>query len=203
MVVASLFLERILDLEQVGEVAGRVDADLEAYRLALVVQDPELLVEAVGHLALADNRQLGVDVDGAGGRHQEEASPEILQVVGGQGLQALIVDRQRPAGQEASVEREKAGRIGQRRLDVTAIVADHEGVALEDLDQVVAHDALRSAMTCWELIGSTRPVEPGGPGRQRWNIIRLAMSPSMFIRPRSSAAWALSRPVTIASKCGR
>ena len=80
-VVGPVLLERVLDLEQVGEVAGCLDADLEVDGLALVVEDRELLVEAVAHGPLADDRQLGVDVDRARPGHQEEARLEVLEVV--------------------------------------------------------------------------------------------------------------------------
>jgi hypothetical protein len=81
VLVSPFLLESVFDLEQVSEVAGGIDADLEVHRLALVIEDPQLLVEAVGHVPLADNRQLGVDVDRAGARHQEEAGLKVLQVV--------------------------------------------------------------------------------------------------------------------------
>jgi hypothetical protein len=58
-------------------------------------------------------------------------------------------------------------------------------------------------MTASELIGATRPTEPGGPGRHRWNIMQAAMLPSHVSRPRSMAAWAFRRPVTIWTAAGR
>ena len=51
--VAPDLLERVLDLEQVGEVAGGVDPDRELDRLVLVVEDRQLLVEPVADRALA------------------------------------------------------------------------------------------------------------------------------------------------------
>jgi len=99
-------------------------------------------VEAVAHGALADHRQLGVDVDGAGARDEEEARLEVLQVVGGECVEALAVDGQHPRREKARVEREQPGGIGKRGLDIAPRVAHHERVALEDLDQVVAHVAL-------------------------------------------------------------
>jgi hypothetical protein len=102
--VTALLPERVLDLEQVGEVARGVDADVEADRLVLVIEYPELLVEAIGHLTLADDRERGVDVDRAATRHQEEPGLEVLQVVGRQGGQSLAVDCQDPLGQEPGVE---------------------------------------------------------------------------------------------------
>ena len=45
--VAALLLERVLDLEQVGEVAPGLEANPEVDRLLVVVEDRQLLVEAV------------------------------------------------------------------------------------------------------------------------------------------------------------
>ena len=50
--IAPLLLERVLDLEQVREIAGHVDSDLEIHGFVLMVEEPQLLVEAVCHLAL-------------------------------------------------------------------------------------------------------------------------------------------------------
>ncbi len=80
-VVAALLSERIFHLEQVSEVARGFDAHGELDRLAVVVQDPQLLAEPVGYLSLADHRELRVDVDRPGARHKEEPGLEILQVV--------------------------------------------------------------------------------------------------------------------------
>ena len=140
-VVLALLLQGVLDLEQVGEVRACLDAHVEVDRLLVVVEDRELLVEAPAHGALADHRELGVDVDGAGARHQEEPGLEVLQVVHRQRVEPLAVDGEHPLGEEPRVEREQAGRIGQRGLDVAGLVADDEGVAVEDLD-LGAHDCL-------------------------------------------------------------
>ena len=109
--------------------------------LLVVVEDRELLVEASADRPLADDRRLGVDVDGPGARHQEEPGLEVLQVVHRQRVEPLAVDREHPPGEEPRVEREQAGRIGRRRLDVAGFVADDERVAVEDLD-LGAHDCL-------------------------------------------------------------
>ena len=112
-VVLALLLERVLDLEQVGEVAVGLDAHGQVDRLVVVVEDRELLVEAAADGALADHRQLGVDVDGAGARDEEEARLEVLQVVDRERVEPLAVDGEHPLRQEARVEREEAGRVGQ------------------------------------------------------------------------------------------
>ena len=101
-----------------------------------MVQDRQLLVEAVGDDALADHRELRVDVDGARPRHEEEARLEILQVVGREGVQPLAPDREHPLRQETGVEREQPGRVDRRSVDVAVAVADHERVPLENLDEL-------------------------------------------------------------------
>ena len=80
-VVAPLLDQGVLDLEQVGEVAGGIDANGQVGRLLVVVQDRELLVEAVSDGPPADHRELRVDVDGARARDEEETRLEVLQVV--------------------------------------------------------------------------------------------------------------------------
>ena len=63
---------------------SRVDADPQLDRLVLVVQDAQLLAEAVADRSDADHRELGVNVDGAGSRDQEEARLVVVEVVGRQ-----------------------------------------------------------------------------------------------------------------------
>ena len=136
--VLPLLLERVLDLEQIGEVARRLEPKRQVERLLVVVEDGDLLVEAVGDGARADDRLLRVLVDGPGSRDEEEPRLEVLEVVGREGAQPLAVDGQHPAREKARVEREQAGRVGRRGLDVPGRVADDERVAVEDLD-LVAH----------------------------------------------------------------
>ena len=89
VLVRALLLQRVLDLEQIGEVAAGLDPDLHVDRLLVVVQDRQLLAETVADGPLADHRQLGVDVDGAGPRHEEEARLEVLKIVRRQGVETL------------------------------------------------------------------------------------------------------------------
>ena len=120
--------------------------------------------------ALPDHRELRVDVDGAGAGDEEEPRLEVLQVVGRQRVQPLAVDRQHPARQEPGVEREQPGRIGQRRLDVAALVADDERVAVEDLDQSVAHRRLlpvRARGAAWRSSLRRSIGRGGSDGRAR------------------------------------
>src|SRR5262249_41504550 len=117
---------------------------------------------------------------------EEEARLEILEIVGRERGQSLTVDSQHPARQEPCVEREQPGRVGHRCLDVAPVVADDEGVAVEDLHECALHDALRR----------------GGPGNTRWKMLNSCASPSNTISPRSDAASAFARPVTMSSKSG-
>ena len=199
-VVGPELLERVLDLEQVREVAGGVDPDLEVDGLVLMVEDRQLLVEAVAHGPLADDRQLGVDVDRAGPGHEEEARLEVLEVVDRERVELLPVDRQHPAREEPRVEREESRRFGRRRLDVTALVADDEGVAVEDPDDLVQPSSApppadgsrrrgrsfaRSAPGRVAGTGRAAPGRlPAGAGRAAWRPWRwLARAPGPRTAP--------------------
>ncbi len=116
--VAADLLERVLDLEQVGEVTGGIDPDRQLGRVGDMVEDRQLFVEAEADGALPDDRELGVDVDGPGAGDEEEAGLEVLEVVRRQHVEPQAVDRQDPAGQEPRVEREESGRLGGRCLDI-------------------------------------------------------------------------------------
>ena len=186
--VATLLRKRVLHLEQVGEIAARVDPDLERDRLVEVIQDRELLVEPGGDRALPDHRELRVDVDRAGSRHEEEARLEVLQVVDRERVEPLPVHREHPARQEARVEGEEPGRIGERRLDVAV--------------------ASRSRRRCCRR-GSSRarrsrrrlPSARGrGLGKSRCIRTRRRQSPSTSRSPRRTAATAFRRPAAILSK---
>ena len=156
--ILALLLERVLDLEQVGEVAGGVESDGQVDGLVFVVEDREFFVKTVADRAPADHRELRVDVDGPGAGDEEEARFEVLKVVDREWVHPLSVDAQDPLREEARVEREEARRIRQRRLDVPSLVADDERVAVEDLDEPVAH-----------RLTPGRPFRRGGAGNNRWN----------------------------------
>ena len=113
-----------------------LDAHLELDRVGSVVENDELLVESVGNDPPTDDRQVGIHIDGAGTRHEEEAGFEVLQLVDRQGVESLVVDREYPLGQEPGVEGEQTRGVGERGLDVTAPVTDDERVSVEDLDDV-------------------------------------------------------------------
>ena len=77
-----LLLHRILHLEQVGEVGARLHAHLDLDRLAAVVHDRQVFVEAVADEALPQNRDGRVGVDRPGSAHEEELRGGVLDVVG-------------------------------------------------------------------------------------------------------------------------
>ena len=139
------------------------------------------------HGALPDHRELRVDVDGSGPGDEEEAGLEVLEVVDRERVQPLAVHGEDPAREEAGVEGEEPGRIGERRLDVAALVADDERVAVEDLDEPVVHAP-----------ASRR--DRGGLGNSRCRRTSSRQSPSTARSPRSTAATAFSFPAAILSK---
>ena len=142
MVVLALLLQRVLHLEQIGEVAAGVDPHVDVDGLGIVIEDRDVLAKTTSDGALADHRELGIDVDGAGPRDEEVAGLVVLQVVRRQRVQPLPVRGKGPLRQESRVEEEETGRIGRRRLDVALAVADYERVTVENLHQIRAHDIL-------------------------------------------------------------
>jgi hypothetical protein len=102
--VAALLLERVLHLEEVGEVAGGLDSNGQVNPVIVMVEDGQLLVEAVTDRPLANHGQLRVDIDRSGARDEEEAGLEVLEVVDGQRIETLAVDSQHPGREEAVVE---------------------------------------------------------------------------------------------------
>ena len=51
----ALLLQRVFDLEQVGEVSARLEARGHLQRLGRVVEQDQVLVEAIADVALADD----------------------------------------------------------------------------------------------------------------------------------------------------
>ena len=93
----ALLLQGVLDLEQVGEVGASLDLGGHLDRVGCVVEQDQVLVEAVADVALADYRQARVLVDGAGRPHEKELGREVVDVVGGQRLQRLTIEAEPPA----------------------------------------------------------------------------------------------------------
>ncbi len=138
-VIGAELLEGVLHFEEIGEVAGGLDADGESRRVGAVAEDRQLLVEAVTDGALADDRELRIDVHRSRGGNEEEPHFEVLQVVSGEGGEPHVVHRQDPRREEPRVVGEQTRGIGRRCLDVTALIADDERVAIEDPDHGLGH----------------------------------------------------------------
>src|SRR5262245_31906655 len=187
--VAALLLEGVLDLEQVGEVAGGLDPHAQPNRLVAVVEDRQRLAKTGGNRPLPDHRELRVDVDRPYPWDEEEARLEVLQVVDRERVQPFAVDGQDPLREEARVIREQARGVGQRRLDVAAVVADDERVAVEHLDELVAHRR-RHSFSAGLGAGRLDAV----PGSRRWKRTSSLGSPSIVTAPRSTAANAFTFP---------
>ena len=121
-----LLRQLVLHLEQIGEVAAGVQLDVEVHRLLVVVLEQDLLVKPLAHGALAGDREMRVDVDGAGGDRLEELHLKVFLLVDGQHRGAEAVDGQDPAGEEACVVEKQPLRIDRTGFDVAAPIADHE-----------------------------------------------------------------------------
>ena len=144
-VVGALLLQRVFDLEEIREVAIGLDPDREVDRRSIVIEDRKPLVEAVADRTLADHRQLRVHVDAPDTGHKEEPRLEVLEVVGRQGGEPVAVHSQHPLRKETGVEREQSRRVGERRFDVAARIADDERVAVEDRDEAAVHEPPRGS----------------------------------------------------------
>ena len=143
--------ERVLDLEQIGEVSVRLDPQLELDGLGAVVEDGDVLVDALSDEAPADHRERGAPVDRRRRRNKEELGDEIVPVVDGEALERPTVDRQPPAGEVARVAVEETVRLISSRGHVSAPVADEERRAVEDVDRLGHPAAPYSVSACRAL----------------------------------------------------
>src|SRR5262249_53150086 len=87
----TLLGQRVLDLEQIGEIRTGGDANVEVDRRVAVVQDREVFVEAIADLALTADGKIRVDINRARSRDEKELRAEILQVVGRQYIRTLTI----------------------------------------------------------------------------------------------------------------
>src|SRR6266545_3200722 len=136
---------RVLVLKQVGEVCAHRDRDLGTDWFRSVVEDVELLEEAVADDAVTDHGQRRVRVLGSRPGDEEEASRERLRVVGRERVERLSVHRQQPPREMARVAMEQPVRLAGSGIDVAVTATDDERVSLEDADLVVLHHAMRYA----------------------------------------------------------
>src|SRR5439155_3919221 len=201
--VRALLLEGVLHLEQIREIGGRVDPDGEIDRLLVVVEELQLLVEAVADGTLADDGRIRVDVNGASSRYEEEVGLEVVEVVSGKRIQPVPVHGENPLGEKAGVEREQPRRIARRCLDVPGPIADDERVAVEDLDDAVRHTADVVSAPAGVAAPAGVVARSGAIGKRRWNRTSSSQSPPISISPRSTAAIALISPVATRSNVSR
>jgi hypothetical protein len=101
-----------------------------------VVDDDDLLVKPAVHLAMAIDRDVGVDVDGAGRQRQEELNLVIGEIIHRQELRAHAVEGEDEAREKARVVDEEPVVLRRRRLEIPAAVTDDEGAAVENAYRV-------------------------------------------------------------------
>ena len=166
----------VLHLEQIGEVGGDLELDVQLDRLLAVVLDLDRLLEAGGDAALPHHRQVGIDIDRSRRHRLEELDLEVGLLVDRQRLRSDAADREDPARQKARVLHEQAMGLGRRGVEVAPPIADDEGAAIEDADGVQAHDrpplstsAAKGDATCKPSI--TRVPKPRSPARRAWRRI--------------------------------
>src|SRR5262249_7095360 len=94
--------------------------------------------EAVPHEALTHHRDGRVRVHRPRPPYEEELGVRVVDVVRREGGQALAVEREPPARDEAGVVVEEPLGGARRGVDVAAAIADVEGAPLETAD-VRAH----------------------------------------------------------------
>ena len=82
LIPLPLLVLLIFHFEEVRKVRGSLDPDLEVGRHRFLVADQDLLLEAAAGIALAHDREVGVDVDRSCARNEEELGRVVLQVVG-------------------------------------------------------------------------------------------------------------------------
>ena len=93
---SARLVQGVLDLEQVGEVGRRLDPDRYVHGLGKVIEDRQLFVESISNRSLANDGELRVDVGGSGAGNKEEPGFEVLEIVGRERIEPLVVDRQDP-----------------------------------------------------------------------------------------------------------
>ncbi len=122
----------LLDREDVGEIRCQLDRELDRDRIAREIRDDDVLLQVVGHEALAADQQL-VGREAAGGRiAQEERRREVLDLAGRERHRALAVDREPQAREKAGVVRVEPLRA---LLDRTVIGTDAERRPVEDCER--------------------------------------------------------------------
>ena len=130
-IALPILRQRVLDLEQVGEVGVGLEPQGELERIRVVVQHGDVLVEPVADHTLADHRDRACSL-----RDEEELRVEVIGLVSREDAERLAVRGQAPPGQEAGVAEEKALRVAWRGVDIPAAVAHEERAPVEDAQGV-------------------------------------------------------------------
>ena len=124
----------VLDGEDVGEVAGELELEVEFDPLHALVLHCEGVLHPIADEALAPNRE-HVRAEPAGERvAHEERRGEVLDLVRGEQQRTLAVDGELERREEARVLREEALDLA---VQVAQLVADAEGRAFEDPELLV------------------------------------------------------------------
>ena len=122
----------LLDREDVREVGGQLERQLEGERLHRLVLDDDPVLHALADEAVPDDRDRVLRQPVGERVAQVERRREVLDLAVGEEQRLLAVERQAQKREEARVVGEEALRLA---VDVAALVADAEGRALEDRDR--------------------------------------------------------------------
>ena len=124
----------VLDDEDVGEVGGELQPELDVDATVAVVLDDDPLLHAVADEALPLDDEL-VRLEAAGQRIAQDERSEVRRgVVVREGVEARAAERQHRARQEARVGSEEARSSGEA-VDVAALVADAERRPVENRER--------------------------------------------------------------------
>ena len=162
----------LFDREDVREVGGELQCELERERLHALVADDDPVLHAFADEALAcDRERVGREAAGRGVA-QVERRGEVLDHAGREQQRLRAVDRQ-------AQQREEAGVLGEQPLglavDVAQLVADAERRALEDRECHQASRAIRTGLDCASAFTTSSSMFTCG-GRVRTKRTHSAMS---------------------------
>ena len=160
-------------------------------------------MEPVADGALADDRQLGVDVDRAGARDEEEARLEVLQVVDRQRVELLAVDRQDPGRQEPRVEREQARSARSAAPRCRRVRRRRRTCCRRGSGSSAGH---RQPLRLPTVRADAFIFRPVGGGKSRWNRTRPPGRPTCRARCEGRRPWRWPcrwRDRRTASRCAR
>ncbi len=154
-----------------------------------MIEDAQRLVESIADLAGADDGEVGVDVHGPRPWHEEELGGEIREIVGGEHVRCLAIQREEPAREVARVPGEQSLRLSRRGVYVAAKVTDGEGITFENADcftvghsELLLHVRLQASTMPYQASVSSRR-DAAGAGEepleaQRQRSVTLAAYPA-------------------------